>query len=194
MPAGKTVQDFEKLYMTLVKNKEEFSRKIGGTDAEIAAQAKAARDTYGVATRQDADFQQLLRRLKQSYFKRIEMWRTFLKHISSRMRVNFAYLLSERGFRGKVRLDHRGKLLELNIEPDETVKSAKGRQTKTLSGGEKSFSSICLLLALWDAMGAPLRCLDEFDVFMDQVNRDVSTGLIVSTRQTSCLSSCTDTA
>jgi chromosome segregation ATPase len=60
------------------------------------------------------------------------------------------------------------------------VQSSKGRNTKTLSGGEKSFSSICLLLALWEAMGSPLRCLDEFDVFMDNVNRDVSTKMIVS--------------
>lgn len=46
------------------------------------------------------------------------------------------------------------------MEPDET-RTGKGRETKTLSGGEKSFSTICLLLSLWDAMGAPIRCLDE---------------------------------
>lgn len=77
-------------------------------------------------------------------------------------------------------IDHKNQLLDLNIEPDETTRSNKGRATKTLSGGEKSFSSICLLLALWEAMGAPLRCLDEFDVFMDQVNRDISTQMIIT--------------
>jgi hypothetical protein len=35
-------------------------------------------------------------------------------------------------------------------------------------------------LSLWEAMGAPLRCLDEYDVFMDDVNRDVTTKMIVS--------------
>ena len=50
--------------------------------------------------------------------------------------------------------------LSNKVQPDETQMSG-GRQTKTLSGGEKSFSTICLLLALWDAMGTPVRCLDE---------------------------------
>jgi structural maintenance of chromosomes protein 6 len=60
-----------------------------------------------------------------------------------------------------------------------TVATDAGRQTKTLSGGEKSFSTICLLLALWDAMGSPIRCMDEFDVFMDNVNRASSMKLII---------------
>ena len=65
------------------------------------------------------------------------------------------------------------------MEPDETLKENNGRKTMTLSGGEKSFSTICLLLSrkslslcsggfyfadlavVWEAMGAPIRCLDE---------------------------------
>ena len=96
-----------------------------------------------------------------------------------RARVTFNYLLSERRFRGSLSVDHRNQRLDIHIQPDITVKEDAGRQTKTLSGGEKSFSTICLLLSLWDAMGSPIRCLDEFDVFMDQANRDVTMKLII---------------
>ena len=75
--------------------------------------------------------------------------------------------------------NHKEKKLDLQVEPDETRSQAKGRSTHGLSGGEKSFSTICLLLSMWEAMGAPVRCLDEFDVFMDSVNRDVSMDMLV---------------
>jgi chromosome segregation ATPase len=103
----------------------------------------------------------------------------FRKYISYRARFMFGYLLAERSFRGRVIIDHIGKKLEIKVEPDMTKQSDSGRKTQTLSGGEKSFSTICLLLAIWEAMGSPIRCLDEFDVFMDSVNRASSMSMMI---------------
>lgn len=58
-----------------------------------------------------------------------------------------------------ISIDHAD--MHIQVEPDIAKLSDTGRQTKTLSGGEKSFSTICLLLSIWEAMGSPIRCLDE---------------------------------
>lgn len=57
--------------------------------------------------------------------------------------------------------------------------NTKGGGTKTLSGGEKSFSTISFLLAMWEAAGGPLRCLDEWDVFLDSINRNLAAKMLV---------------
>jgi structural maintenance of chromosomes protein 6 len=102
-----------------------------------------------------------LKALSSSLAIRQERWKKFRRLISSRARIQFSYLLSERDFRGQLLIDPVAKQLDIKVEPDITKTSDKGRQTKTLSGGEKSFSTICLLLSLWEAMGSPIRCLDE---------------------------------
>jgi len=52
------------------------------------------------------------------------------------------------------------------VQPVQTEKGEGNKDLKSLSGGERSFSTICFILALWNAMESPFRCLDEFDVFM----------------------------
>ena len=54
------------------------------------------------------------------------------------------------------------------------------RDMKTLSGGEKSYSTISLVLALWSQIQPPFRILDEFDVFMDSLNRRIALDQIIN--------------
>lgn len=180
---NETYQSVEKAHAALKVQLETAQKERGMTDAEVydfAVKTKAAHDQMRHDLKTIKDVNQSL---KNTLTKRLHKWRTFQRYISAHSRANFIYLLSERGFRGKLMLDHKQKRLAIQVEPDKTEKRAAGRNTKTLSGGEKSFSSICLLLSIWEAMGSPLRCLDEFDVFMDNVNRAISTNMLVSLAQ-----------
>ncbi|KAK4041005.1 P-loop containing nucleoside triphosphate hydrolase protein [Parachaetomium inaequale] len=180
VPEGETHKSIEKQYNTLKARLDKIDDRRGMTDQEVHDYFAAKKGVYNQVVEDLQSITRVNDRLRYTLTLRLEKWRKFQRYISSQSRANFIYLLSERGFRGKLLLDHERKSLDLQVEPDKTEKRAAGRSTKTLSGGEKSFSSICLLLAIWEAMGSPLRCLDEFDVFMDNVNRAISTNMLIT--------------
>ncbi|KAI5857290.1 P-loop containing nucleoside triphosphate hydrolase protein [Durotheca rogersii] len=185
IPDGESIRSIEKKFESIKEQLRKIRGQLGASDEEIQNRASRAVQEYREAKRNHRSLTLLVDELKRALMDRLRKWRTFQRLISAHARCNFNYLLSERGFRGELLLDHKTKRLRVQVEPDETRKNNSGRNTKTLSGGEKSFSSICLLLAIWDAMGSPLRCLDEFDVFMDNVNRAISTNMLITTARRS---------
>ncbi|TFB06813.1 Structural maintenance of chromosomes protein 6 [Trichoderma ghanense] len=179
IPEDETYESLEIKYQRVCEQLAQREARQGATDQQIYDRAIEARTQYEDVMKKTRDVDETIASLKQAIEHRLHLWRQFQRQISARIRIQFTYLLSERGFRGNIDLDHRARRVNINIEPDKTRKSSSGRNTKTLSGGEKSFSSICMLLSVWEAIGSPIRCLDEFDVFMDNVNRAISTNMLV---------------
>ncbi|KAG8214643.1 P-loop containing nucleoside triphosphate hydrolase protein [Butyriboletus roseoflavus] len=131
-------------------------------------------------------YSQIAQALRNSLLIRLDRWHEFRRHIALRCKLVFQYHLSERGYYGKVLFDHVNQTLQLKVQTDDqTLTQGRDKDPRSLSGGEKSFSTICLLLSLWDSIGCPLRCLDEFDVFMDAVNRRISMRMIIDTANAS---------
>ena len=100
----------------------------------------------------------------------------------------FQQRLNERNFKGSLTFSHQDRMLELTVNPNGDEEDGENkRDMKTLSGGEKSFSTVSLVLALWECIQSPFRILDEFDVFMDMVNRrtalDMMTNFIKENRR-----------
>ncbi|RHZ53073.1 DNA repair protein SMC6 [Aspergillus thermomutatus] len=175
---GETANTLSKKLERLHGDLQRSNQQLGGSRDEIAAEVERATAAYQRAMKQVEEFRLLADVLKATLRHRKARWLIFRSHISSRAKAQFTYLLSERSFRGRLLTDHNAKLLDLQVEPDITKESA-GRGAKTLSGGEKSFSQVCLLLALWEAMGSPVRCLDEFDVYMDHINRKMAIDMLM---------------
>ena len=90
--------------------------------------------------------------------------------------------------------EYKPHLLHVNVRPKQVPrKNGVKRQASlsdpehkqsslaNLSGGERSKTLVCLINALWNISPPPLRCLDEWDVFLDAVARKQVESMLVST-------------
>lgn len=108
----------------------------------------------------------------------------FMRYISCRCKYNFDMMLAKLMYRGKMTFDHEKKTLQITVQTSRDDGDKAADDMRLLSGGERSFSTVCFLLSLWNAMESPFRCLDEFDVFMDMVNRRVSMDMMLKVAKT----------
>ncbi|PBK97840.1 P-loop containing nucleoside triphosphate hydrolase protein [Armillaria gallica] len=162
---------------------KEREKRHGATVDEMTVEVNKTRANLEAAESQLKQMVSLNKRLKASLVARLNRWQEFRLHIAVRCKLVFQYNLSHRGYFGKVLFDHDKGTLQLKVQTDDVAatQGSRDKDPRSLSGGEKSFSTICLLLSLWEAIGCPLRCLDEFDVFMDAVNRRISMKMMIET-------------
>jgi chromosome segregation ATPase len=105
--------------------------------------------------------------------------------ITKEARVVFALVMKKRRCKGDLEIDHEREMLEVQVQLnyDGPSRPSQGQHamsnTKTLSGGERSFSTFALLIALWQTIESPFCALDEFDVYMDSLNRKRSARVLI---------------
>lgn len=87
--------------------------------------------------------------------------------------------LGRKGMSGKIKIDDRERTLAIEVKMPQDASSSTVRDTRGLSGGERSFSTLCFTLSLHEMTEAPFRAMDEFDVFMDAVSRKISLDTLV---------------
>ena len=90
---------------------------------------------------------------------------------------NFDKYLGDKDMGGKCHIDHadgkesKGSLvLETNVSQGDG-ENGKCTDVRQLSGGERSYITLALLLALGHVIDTPFRVMDEYDVFLDQISR-----------------------
>ncbi|XP_062092192.1 structural maintenance of chromosomes protein 6A [Humulus lupulus] len=87
--------------------------------------------------------------------------------------------LKNKGISGRIDVSYEDRTLSVHVKMPQDASNSSVRDIKGLSGGERSFSTLCFTLALHSMTEAPFRAMDEFDVFMDAVSRKISLETLV---------------
>lgn len=155
--------------------------------AEVTREYKVAQSNFHEGEKQYKRAKAIITHLKMLQNTHESNYQHFLNVATMSIYQEFVRILRERNFEGKLNINHNKKIVELSAAPkneylaelNKDKNKSAGRDAKTLSGGEKSFSQIAFLLSVWKVINCRIRGLDEFDVFMDEVNRKVSMKLMI---------------
>uniref|UniRef100_A0A2I4D4M6 Structural maintenance of chromosomes protein 6 n=1 Tax=Austrofundulus limnaeus TaxID=52670 RepID=A0A2I4D4M6_AUSLI len=149
-----------------------------GDREEVVRQYREALESYKNMSQQMKNLNCFIKRLDSVVTHRIQVYSDLRKFMSARCKYYFDNMLAQRGYSGKMMFDHKNETLTISVQPGEGNK-ADLSDMRSLSGGERSFSTVCFVLSLWAITEAPFRCLDEFDVYMDMVNRRISMDMML---------------
>jgi structural maintenance of chromosomes protein 6 len=131
-------------------------------------------------------------------------WRQFRKHLEQTTCVKFNEMLSLNKYNGDLEFNHESGTLDLIVNKDGANSETQTKDVKALryvfrtecsvysklffspsisfslsSGGERSYTTMCLLLALGENLETPFRILDEFDVFLDAQVRKLTISALI---------------
>lgn len=110
-----------------------------------------------------------VQQLQRAERKRRRKYRRTEDFFINSVKDEFEKVLEYRQFKGSLEINMAEEKLELIVIPQQ---GSQGHSVTTnLSGGERSFSTVAFLYALWSCKDFPFYFLDEFDVYMDKLNR-----------------------
>jgi chromosome segregation ATPase len=163
-------------------------KKVRGDPGAIVQAYKTAKESWESATRDLKNLENFRVKMNKMLAER-QCFLHLAKHqISLSTKSEFRAALQQRDYTGKMSFQHEDQTISFSVNPRHVDKkkmkvahqtsSATGAAT-SLSGGERSFTTASFILALWAGMDTPFRALDEFDVFMDAVNRQIAIKMMI---------------
>ncbi|GAB5592606.1 Structural maintenance of chromosomes protein 6 [Umbelopsis nana] len=176
----KTIEQLNREVRYLETRKKEQEDLCGATLEDVQEEAKKALKEWDNARKSIEELEGFVKNMSKALHDRMERWTRFLMFIALRAKIHFSYYMYKRGDSGTLHFNHRKQRLDVKVATgDQYQKGTRHKDSKSLSGGEKSFSQISLLLSLWQGIASPMFCLDEFDVYMDAVNRKQSMRMMI---------------
>ncbi|WEJ93315.1 Structural maintenance of chromosomes protein 6 [Yamadazyma tenuis] len=171
-----TAQSIQTEYMATQEAVQQAESMVGITFEEAQMQYDKCKLDLIEAEDINRELHTLETNLLSEHVLRLNYLRQKILHNIKDVSHSFEEALDARNFKGKLVVDVSQKTLTMMVAPQDTT---EGRNVESLSGGEKSFTQVAFLLSIWKVMNSKVRGLDEFDVFMDSVNRTVSIQLLL---------------
>ncbi|XP_044022081.1 structural maintenance of chromosomes protein 6 isoform X2 [Siniperca chuatsi] len=164
--------------ITRLKKKIKVFESSHGEQEQVVREYAEALALYRQKTNQVRDLRRFIDRLDNIMSDRQNRYKVMRRSLSVRCKLYFNNFLIKMNCCGSMIFDHNNETLSISVKPpgreDDGVSDMR-----SLSGGERSFSTVCFMLSLWEITESPFRCLDEFDVYMDMHNRRISLDLLL---------------
>ncbi len=186
VPIKHTVSELENMVAgmerALAQQQKNKSKSIEEIEKDfLATKAKVKR-----VSRKLDWLDQILGEISLGMAERNKKLESIRKLIAEQVSAYFNMHLSRKGYEGAVRFVHDkdNPVLEVTVNLNPSSQSQSSQDPLTLSGGETSFSTVALLLSLWEVIDTPFRVMDEFDIFMDAIHRQISINVLIEFART----------
>ena len=112
--------------------------------------------------------------LKQDRKARWRKFQQIRSFIDNAVDSQFDEILQSKSQSGQLEMNHSDETLHISWQKDNMDEASQQENVMNLSGGERSFTTLALLLAIGEVIESPFRVMDEFDIFMDQASRKIA--------------------
>ncbi|XP_028158970.1 structural maintenance of chromosomes protein 6-like [Ostrinia furnacalis] len=154
-------------------------RSDGLTKAQVAERLLEVERKYRRTKQTLARLKGLIDEIQNTTDKHLNFCHRVQTYIARRVQYCFQSILTLRGYSGSMEIDNARGALEIVCTGREQAGKRHASSTSSLSGGERSYSTVAFIMALWECVELPFYFMDEFDVFMDNVNRKIVMELLI---------------
>ncbi|CAB9514637.1 of chromosomes protein 6 [Seminavis robusta] len=165
-----------KMKRVKAKIEKELERRDLSNEDPTEAIEKLSRAKDDLRSTQEAvdKSESTLRVLRRDMKKRRQRFDDLKDYLARMTHERFDSILHLNNASGSLEFDDDKKQLNLVVQKSAKDPNSQTKDVKSLSGGERSFTTISLLLALGESLETPFRVFDEFDVFLDTQARKLA--------------------
>ena len=120
---------------------------VGRTKQGVMDKLQKAEDVYQMAVNGIIDLEKVVVDLTQDYDSRRLLWNSSLKKNCRNEAAKFDKYMNEKGFSGTVKFDHAARSVQSIAQTDALDETTQSTDIRQCSGGERSYTTFCLLLA-----------------------------------------------